>query len=427
MKNTYIKKISISLFAFMGLSAFSQEIDANLQMRPRYEYRNGYKGLMPNNELPTSFVSQRTRLNFNFKEEKISAKLTFQNVRTWGDVKTTSTDDKNGVMLYEAWAQYNFNDYWSTRIGRQVLSYDNQRIFGEIDWAQQGQSHDALLVSYKKLNNQFDFGAALNSDTEALYRDLYTTNYKNMQFAWYNTRYGDAQVSLLALNTGFQYEDLITTDLEMDYMQTFGSFLKYNKNKWNADLGLYIQTGKNKLVTNNTSVSAYNLGLNLNYAFTETFNAGFGYEILSGKDQTDADDKIKSFNPIFGTNHAFNGFMDYFYVGNHKNTVGLQDLFFKFNYNKDKWQFGLTPHMFMTAADVIDPIVPTKTMDSYLGTEIDLTVKYALHKNFTVTGGYSQMFGTETLEVLKAGNKGNDNNWAWIMININPRIFTSSK
>ncbi len=427
MKNNYIKKISITMFALIGVTTFAQEVDADLQLRPRYEYRNGYKGLMPNNELPTSFISQRSRLNFNFKHEKISAKLTFQNVRTWGDAKTTATNDKNGVMLFEAWGQYSFNEKWSARLGRQVISYDNQRIFGEIDWAQQGQSHDALVVSYKNNKNQLDLGAALNSDTEGLYRDLYTTNYKNMQYAWYHTNFSDLQMSLLALNTGFQYEEAITADLKVDYMQTFGTFLKFKKNKLNADLGLYAQTGKGKLVTNNTTVSAYNIGLNANYTFTDKFNAGFGYEILSGKDQTDADDKIKSFNPIFGTNHAFNGFMDYFYVGNHKNTVGLQDLFFKFNYNLEKWQFGLTPHMFMTAADVIDPIAPTKTMDSYLGTEVDLTLKYALHKNFTITGGYSQMFGTETLETLKAGNKGNDNNWAWIMININPRIFTSSK
>lgn len=427
MKTSYIKKVSLSIFVLMGITSFAQEIDVNLQMRPRYEYRNGFKGLMLDNELPTSFISQRTRLNFNFKQEKISAKLTLQNVRTWGDVKTTATNDKNGVMLFEAWGQYSFNDSWNARLGRQVISYDNQRIFGEIDWVQQGQSHDALVVSYKKDENQLDIGAALNADTEGLYRDLYVTNYKNMQYAWYHTVFSDLQMSLLALNTGFQYEEPITTDLKVDYMQTFGTFLKYEKNKLDADLGIYAQTGKSRLATNNTSVNAYNIGLNVNYAFTEKIKAGLGYELLSGKDQTDTDDKIKSFNPIFGTNHAFNGLMDYFYVGNHKNTVGLQDFFLKFNYASDKWKFSVTPHMFMTAADVIDPSYITRTMDSYLGTEIDLVASYELHKNIGISAGYSQMFGSETLEVLKAGNKGLDNNWVFVMININPRIFNSSK
>ncbi len=426
MKTNYVKQISISLFALMGASTFAQEIDANLQLRPRYEYRNGFKGLMPDNQLPTSFVSQRSRLNFNFKQDKIAAKLTLQNVRTWGDVKTTTTNDKNGIMLFEAWGQYNFNDAWSARLGRQVISYDNQRIFGEIDWLQQGQSHDAMVVSYKKDKNQLDLGAALNADAEGLYRDLYLTNYKNMQYAWFHTSFSDLQLSLLALNTGFQYQEPITTDLKVDYMQTFGTYLKYKKNKFDADLSLYAQTGKGKLVNNNTTVNAYNAGLNFNYAFTDQVKVGLGYEYLSGKDQTDTDDKIKSFNPIFGTNHAFNGFMDYFYVGNHKNTVGLQDAFVKLNYAPNKWKFNVTPHVFMTAADVKDPSSSNK-MDRYLGTEIDVTASYELHKNIAISAGYSQMFGTETLEVLKGGNTSLDNNWAYVMININPRIFTTSK
>lgn len=422
-----IKSYCLLLLFGMGISTQAQELEANLQMRPRYEYRNGFKGLMLENELPTSFVTQRTRLNFNFKQEKISAKLTFQNVRTWGDVKTITNDDKNGVMLFEAWGQYDFNANWSSRMGRQVLSYDNQRIFGEIDWIQQGQSHDALVVMYKKGKNKLDLGAALNADAEGLYRDLYVTNYKNMQYAWFHTDFNALQMSLLALNTGFQYEEPVTTDLKVDYSQTFGTYLKYKKNKFDADLGVYGQTGKGKLVTNNTSVSAYNIGLNVNYAFTDKVKAGLGYELISGKDQTDTDDKIKSFNPVFGTNHAFNGLMDYFYVGNHKNTVGLQDVFLKFNYASDKWKFNVTPHMFMTAADVIDPLNVTKTMDSYLGTEVDLVASYQLGKNIGISAGYSQMFASDTMEAIKPGSKSLDNNLGWIMVNINPRIFTSSK
>ncbi len=426
MKTIGIRQIAMLIVMVLGGTTFAQEVNANLQLRPRYEYRNGFKGLMPDTELPTSFVSQRSRLNLNFKQEKISAKLTLQNVRTWGDVKTTTTNDKNGIILFEAWGQYQFDENWSTRVGRQVISYDNQRIFGEIDWLQQGQSHDAAVVSYKKGKHQLDFGAALNADSEDLFRNLYTTNYKNMQYAWYHTDFSNFQMSLLALNTGFQYEQPATTNLEIDYIQTFGTFLKYKKNKLDADLSLYAQTGKGKLTSNNTTVNAYNVGVNINYAVTNEVKAGLGYEYLSGKDQTDTENIIKSFNPIFGTNHAFNGFMDYFYVGNHKNTVGLQDVYLKLNYAPNKWNFAVTPHVFMTAADVKNPLA-SDIMDNYLGTEVDVTVGYSLHKNIGISAGYSQMFGTETLEVLKGGNKDLDNNWAYVMVNFNPKIFSFSK
>ncbi len=199
--------------------------------------------------------------------------------------------------------------------GRQVLSYDNQRIMGEIDWAQQGQSHDAALITFKPNNHQLDLGFAVNSDSEKLYRDLYTTSYKHMQYAWYHTSFSNLNMSLLFLNVGFQYKDIPTNELEVDNMQTFGTYLSYKKNKFEGNLGVYGQTGEGKLVTENTSISSLYGGLNVSYAFTDKFKAGLGYEYLSGKDQDDTDSTIKSFNPIFGTNHGFNGFMDYFYVG----------------------------------------------------------------------------------------------------------------
>lgn len=62
-----------------------------------------------------------------------------------------------------------------------------------------------------------------------------------------------------------------------------------------------------------------------------------------------------------------------------------------------------------------------KKMDSYLGTELDFTTSYALQKEVTASAGYSQMFGTNTLERLKGGNANHDNNWVWV--SINPRLF----
>jgi hypothetical protein len=65
-----------------------------------------------------------------------------------GEISTTTTADKNGVAVFEAYAEYSLMK-WVSRIGRQTLSYDNQRIMGAIDWIQQGQSHDAALYRTK--------------------------------------------------------------------------------------------------------------------------------------------------------------------------------------------------------------------------------------------------------------------------------------
>ncbi|OXB02323.1 alginate export family protein [Flavobacterium pectinovorum] len=419
-----MKKLRIIILIILGtISADiqAQELDVNLQIRPRFEYRNGYKTLLPEGQEGTSQISQRSRLNFNYKQDEFTVKLTLQNTRTWGDVATTTTADKNGVAVFEAWAQYDITKKWSARMGRQVLSYDNQRIMGEMDWAQQGQSHDALMVSFHPENHQLDLGVAYNSDAENVKQTPYTVaNYKTMQYAWYHTTFDKLGASLLLLNTGYEYA-ATPTKLLIDYKQTFGTYLTYKTAKIDSNLSFYGQTGK----STDLKVSAWNAAANFGYQISESFKAGLGYEFLSGKDTNDGSTVIKSFNPIFGTNHAFNGYMDYFYVGNHLNNVGLQDAFLKLNYNVNKWQFALMPHIFLSAADVVTPL--NEKLDSYLGTEIDFTAGFNFKKEITLTGGYSQMFGSKTLEFIKAGDAGHTNNWAWLMISVNPRIFSWKK
>jgi hypothetical protein len=413
-----LKTICLSLLTMVSMGTYAQELDANLQIRPRYEYRNGFKSLMPKGENATSFISQRSRLNFNYKQDKLKAKLTLQNVRTWGDVATTAQADKNGIALFEAWAQYDFDATWSVRLGRQVISYDNQRIFGEIDWAQQGQSHDAAVFSFHPKNHQLDLGFALNADKEDLLapKTAYATNYKSLQYAWYHTQFSKLNMSLLFLNTGYEFAKTVT-DLKVDYKQTFGMYLIFKDKKLDINLGLYGQTGESA----DQKVNAWYAGAFTGYAFSDAFKAGLGYEYLSGKNQNDSGTTVKSFSPIFGTNHGFNGFMDYFYVGNHQNSVGLQDAYLKLNYTSNKWQFALMPHVFNAPNTVLD--ATNIKMNSYLGTEIDFITSYAFQKDILVSEGYSQMFGSNTLERLKGGDAGSTNNWVWVMVSFSPRLF----
>ena len=422
MKISY-KLVLIISFLMVTVDSIAQEFDVNMQIRPRFEYRNGFKELMKDGAYPTSFISNRSRLTFDFKQEKIKAKIDFQNVRVWGDIATTGISDKNGVALFESWFSYDLNTNWTAKIGRQVISYDNQRIFGGLDWAQQGQSHDALVVHYAKDKMKIDFGGAISNGGENLVETAYNTTYKNLQYIWFNKKFSNSSLSLLALNTGYQYVNTIDVTFENAYMQTLGGFYKFQGNNWFGDLGAYVQTGETALGTSKEDILAYNGAINVGYKFDANFKAELGFEYLSGKNQDDADSKIKSFTPLFGTNHGFNGFMDYFYVGNHKNTVGLKDFYGKLTFEKNKWQIALAPHFFYSAAQIINPVTIEKE-SSNLGTEIDLTCAYKMDKNITITGGFSKMFGTTSLEIIKAGNKDNDNNWAYVMISFNPNIFS---
>ncbi len=412
-----LKTLSLSFFGLVGAGTFAQELKADIQLRPRYEYTNGFGTLLTPTTSHTSFIGQRSRLNLNYGDEKLKVKLALQNIGVWGDAPTTAKSSVNGTALFEGWAQYSFTENFSVKAGRQVLSYDNQRIIGGLDWATQGRSFDAAVATYKTEKSQLDLGASLNEDTESKVDAAtpFTTDHKNLQYAWFHTNVDKLGISLLALNVGKEFVNSDTA-LETQYMQTFGTYTTYKDKKFDAALSFYTQTGKSADV----SIAAYEAAVNVGYAFSPKFKATAGYEYLSGKDFDDTDSKTKTFAPLFGTNHAHNGFMDYFYVG-FANKTGLQDISLKLDFPVGKVNLSVAPHAFLTAADL------SATDDSYLGTEIDLTAIYKLHKDVTLIGGYSQMFGSDSLETLKGGIADITNNWAYLMVNINPQIFSTKK
>lgn len=411
------------LFAFLFTSGvFAQTFDADLQVRPRFEYRNGFKTLLPEGADPASQTSQRTRLTLGYADEALKVKFSGQSIGVWGDSPTMRLEDNNAFTIFEAYGQYQTSPQFLFRVGRQVLSYDNQRILGEVGWAQQAQSHDAALISWKPaVNHRLDVVAAYNAEAETLIDAPYLVNsYQNLQMAWYHMDVNNVGFSFLLLNTGYEF-DTATQDREIDYIQTYGAFHNFVSGDLYGDVGVYGQMGSR----NDRDVSAWYAGLNLNYKLSDLWRLGVGAEYFSGTDMNEASNEIHSFTPLFGTNHAFNGHMDYFYVGNHLNSVGLIDIYGKFSYVTSKFDFSVMPHIFSSAATVVDG--SGNEQDDYLGTEIDLAAGYKFRKDLAINFGYSQMFGTKSLEVLKGGDSGRTQNWAWLMVSFSPKLFSFTK
>ncbi|WP_417619982.1 alginate export family protein [Oceanihabitans sediminis] len=416
-----MKKILTILYIGVVMTSYAQEFEISTELRPRFEYRHGFKTLIPDAEDAASFVSQRSRINLAYASEKLKAYISLQNVRVWGDVSTLASSDVNDTAIHEAWALLQLDPKFSLKLGRQEIVYDNHRMFGNVGWAQQARSHDAFIASYRpNTKHQLDLGLALNESSETLFKTDYTVNnYKAFQYLWYHTKASNLGISFLVLNNGLAYTD-VNDKQKVDYNQTIGTYLNYAKNKLHADASVYFQTGK----IANTSVSAYQFSGNISYQIHEAFKAGLGAEYLSGTDSDNIDDKIKSFNPWFGTNHKFNGFMDYFYVGNHSNSVGLLDIHASLAYQKEKFSAKLIPHLFSSAAWVVD--FTGKEMPNSLGTEIDLVLGYNWTKDVSFQAGYSQMFATDTMEALKGGNSDATNNWAWLMVTVKPSLFKTN-
>lgn len=409
------------LWSFDAMAQFS----ITGEIRPRAEYRHGFKTLATDGSDPAFFIEQRSRLYFDFKKSRMQFKLSLQDVRIWGGVSQIYKEDNQLINVYEAWAQYDLSEASSLKLGRQELEYDNARILGDLAWAQQGRSHDLVKYVYRsKKGAILHLGAAFNQEDvvsnpepQRLFGTFYSgvNNYKTMQFAWYHKDFEKGTLSLLVLNNGMQ--DLVDSS-GVNFSQTYGGYATKKIKGLNLVGEAYYQGGKDPV---GRDMSAYMLALNA------TFKAGklpitLGTDYLSGTDP--GSDKNHSFAPLYGTNHKFYGFMDYFYVGNGHGNVGLVDLYIKTNFTLSK-KSSLMAHLhkFSAAADVSNE--GGQSMSSNFGSEVDLVYVLKISPEINFNLGYSQFFGSESLEFIKGGDKSEINNWAWMMFTFKPKLFES--
>ena len=424
-----------TLLPLVGILFFHHALFAQLivgtQIRPRAEFRNGFKTLTEEGRDPAFFIEQRSRLFADYKAGPFQVKINFQDVRIWGSTSQIYKSDPTLTNIYEAWGLYHFNPKWSVKIGRMDLDYDNARFLGDLDWAAQGRSHYAFLISFKNDSSdlRLDVGGAFNQigfEPTKLSETFYAgvNNYKTMQFAWLHKKFAGAKLSMLIHNDGRQ----VASDSSLAMRQTYG--LIGSGKVAGLDVGgeFYFQGGKNGA---DTDVSAFLVSA---YATIKTgiTPLTLGFDYVSGTSVND--NKDKSFNPLYGTNHKFYGYMDYFYVGNahgqQGNIAGLLDVHVKTRFKTGaKSSLVANTHIFNSAAELYNPTDADQSESKYLGTEVDLVFNMNPDKNVNFNLGYSQMFAGASMELVKAtpGDHTSFNNWVWLMINFNPTIFTSDR
>ncbi len=157
------------------------------QVRLRGEHRDGFANLIPKAAESANFISQRTRLTFGYKWDRVTFGVAVQDVRVWGqDASTISAADGNKLMLHEGWADITlfniadttiktkFIDNLSLKVGRQELIYDDSRLIGNLDWLQQGRRFDMALLKGMHKGWQIDLGYAINQNAENSLNNFYT-------------------------------------------------------------------------------------------------------------------------------------------------------------------------------------------------------------------------------------------------------------
>ena len=445
-----MKKLITLIVVLMVSATTYAQFSLYGEFRPRAEFNHGYKKLMTDQgEMFSIGTSQRTRLGLGYATDKFKVGLQIQDVRFWGKSPQLGTIDGFTTTIHQAWAEVMLSDKLSVKVGRQELSYDDQRILGAVNWAQQARSHDLALFKYEN-GFKLHFGLAVNQVQTKAFASPKT--YKSMQFLWFNKKFSDAySLSILALNNGVDDVTLNnpTPTPMTTYSQIIGQRSVFKTGALKVGFNFYYQMGKDKAIyvddaglNQHKSYGAMDIGIDLKYKLSDNLSIGGGYEFLSGNSQTDTTaatgQKNKAFAPLYGTNHKFNGWMDYFYVGNHGNSVGLQDIYLKLDYKKNKFLAGAAFHYFMSAADVRDwdnfnSTGAITAMSSGLGMELDTYVGYKHSKGVIFKAGISGMFDSETMRVLQnhvngtAPAMGASNYWGWVMLIVKPTFLNGKK
>ena len=422
-----MKKQYVILGLLLGCLQFAQaQFTLDGEFRPRTEFRNGFESIIPEAAEPGIGISTRVRLNAGYTTEAYKFYVSMQDVMVWGENRQILPDDQNdSFAVFQAWAELKLGEGFSTKLGRQVLSYDDQRILGGLDWAQQGRNHDAALLKYKKGKFMLDAAFAFNQDYDhptgfISAGNVYNTSgffsYKTMQMAHLSQAWENFSGSLLIMNNGFQNDAAGLNDIAN--LQTIGAHLKYKRGAFGLAANAYLQTGEAIYGTSYKDVSASLLGLDLTFKTSDKVTLDAGLEIISGNDETDPS-KTGAFFPLYGTNHKFNGFMDYFYVGNHANSIGLVDIHVSANFKLSE-----TSSLMVKALNFSgEQDLPSG--ENALGTEIDIVFKKAF-KGYTLVAGYSQMFASDGMYELKGITEtaaASGQNWAWAMLVIKPKFI----
>lgn len=443
MKSFTLQAWVIVFFILISYPITAQSIDEkdnefslSTQIRPRFEYRNGAYRPLQEGEAPAILVHNRFRLNMDYRyKTDFGVHISLQNVNIWGQAQQVQVKDPTGGMsIFEAYATLQLHSGWNMRIGRQMIALDDDRIFGTLDWHPAGRSHDAVninwmasksftLQTFFAYNQNYDqAGWGVNNPAGQFFNPTGAQSYQHLEVAHAQYRLSDkVSATFLVSNLGLK-NDTATETVKTNNMQTLGTNWEALIQGLKLNFSGYYQTGKNAA---GVDKNAYLLALSGTYKISPATKLTLGADYLSGNElrngTTSGDDK--RFDPFSGTNHTFYGYMDYYYVG-FANQSGLLDIYALMNAKTgEKGNLTVALHNFNSVAKIY---VSNEKQKSGLGTEIDLVYTQKLMPFVGLQVGYSTYFTTDTLKTIKGTpNARNYQDWFWVTLNVNPKIFSS--
>lgn len=472
-----IKQLTISALLILGFLTSNAQLSINGEFRSRGIADHGYFDPALKNTDADFYFDQRTRLNFNYKTEKYTAYISFQDARMWGGDDQASPAGSWGntatLGIYQAWVDLKLNPNSNIKVGRQVWSYDNMRLLGHRNWITPGLSYDGILYQYKRNSWKFDLGFSYNNDgTPQVLLDNSewdAVKYKSVNFLRINKqitkRTSLSYISMLTAKTDTSSNNNLAT-------ATHGFVLNHNRGKkaeggFLGTLEAYYQHGTDIKKGSNglyKGISSWMVVAEAGYrSSNKKMRILVGAELISGHDYSNNDIDYKN------TRHSFDLMYSarFIYYGGHMNNFIVQDSYkrgtkgggyfdpyvkFKYAFNK-KNIIELNAYFPQLVTDVrahtsIDPVTQKPKgaevdesgnpvyWNGSMGQFIDFAYTHKFSKEVILRAGasYGQISDIKNQMVFGYKDPTNKtlyetgtNYFGWVMLIVKPNFYSSKK
>jgi hypothetical protein len=305
----------------------------------------------------------------------------------------------------------------SFKVGRQILTYGDERLIGPLEWNNLTRTWDAAKLRYVGDKWSIDgFAASLvtiqpdSFNKSDLFNNGGLGRHQLLSGIYFSTTALDFQTTdfyALYLHEEYPVGDTDFVTLGTRWKSTPKAF-----GPWDYTVELAAQAGDVK----GKDLAAFAGHAELGYTFDAPWKPRLALDYSYGTgDGNGADGKVGTFQNLYPTNHLYYGYLDAASWQNMHNLNASLKLAptAKITARLDYHAFFLadTNDAWYRANGIaaVRPITPGA--DSYAGSEVDVTVTYAATKNLSFMAGYSHFFAGS---YLSDTGKSDDANFAYL-------------
>jgi hypothetical protein len=314
-----------------------------------------------------------------------------QDARYWGQAdpalgRGTTDADADGLDMHQAWAQIDsvLGLPLSLRVGRQEMSFANERLVGVSNWNNTGRSFDAVRATVAGDSLSVDLFASRLSAASA--GPTASQDFYGVWGSWRPTT--GLSVDLFGLRDDNTTPIIAGADSgsAMLARYTVGTCVRVSAEPLDAELEGALQSGDASL-TDSTSLreirafmASATVGVTL---LPESKTRVYALATLLSGDGDRTDDRTEDFNTLFGTNHRVYGHLDI--VPEAFGTPeGLVDISSGVTSSPAR---GLRLQLEGHLLKLQRPGAGRPTIGDTYGTEVDLNAWWRANRSFELSGG----------------------------------------